>query len=237
MTKSDHKMSCIVLEDEPIASEKIISYINKTQFLDLSASFSEPLSALQWLENNHADLAFTDIQMPEFSGIEWAKMSFGKTMVIFTTAYESYAIEGYKVNAIDYLLKPYSYSEFYNASQKAYKTYLQNAAIPQPDRSFFFIKTGFKTVKLDYDKIKYIKGAEDYCEFFIDQKKILSKITLKELIEQLPLSIFIRVHRSYIINLTKIEYIEQNVIVFGNERIPVSEKYISNLNNYLKNKK
>lgn len=222
------KLQCIILEDEPVAIQKMISYIQKTDFLELKNTFSDPLLALQFLENDFADIAFVDIQMPEISGMDWAKIVKGKLMLIFTTAYSKYAIEGYKVNAIDYLLKPFSYAEFYEAALKAWQMKEKNKLPTTTGKNFLFVKVGYKVQLFNFDEIKYIKASVDYSEIFLNKTSVLANITLNEILNQLPSSIFLRVHRSFIVNISKITFIERNTILIDNERIPVSCKYLDN---------
>ncbi len=219
------KLQCIILEDEPVAMSKMISYVDKTELLELKNTFRDATTALQWLETNSVQLAFVDIQMADISGMEWARLTKGKLLHIFATAYAEFAVESYKVNAVDYLLKPFSYSEFYEATEKAISTYQKTHELFQ-NKEYIFIKCGYQNRKFTLNDIKYIKASDDFVEVFYNSKPILANITLKELENQLPESKFIRVNRSFIVNISKIDFIERGVLIVEKERITLSEKYI-----------
>lgn len=222
-------LKCIVLEDEPLAANKLVSYIEKTPFLEHKATFDNPLVASKWLESNSVDLAFTDIQMPKLNGMEWAKTVKNKILIVFTTAFDQYAIEGFRVNAIHYLLKPFSYSEFLESAEKAYNIFVNVSKNTTENSSFLFLKSGSKKIRLDYSEILYFKGADDYLEVFTLSKKWLVYSRFSELLIQLPNQLFARVHRSYIVNKTKIDALERTNLIINGQKIPISRTYRNNI--------
>ncbi|NWJ50137.1 MAG: response regulator transcription factor [Bacteroidetes bacterium] len=228
----------IAIDDEPLALKLISGYITKTPFLELANTFDNPLSTLEYLEKESVDLIFADIQMPDLSGTEFVRIMDQGPKVIFTTAYERYAIEGFKLNAVDYLLKPFSYEEFLIASQKAMKLIeLEQKALPQieANNEFLFLKSEYKIRRINFNDILYIEGLKDYIKVFVknEDKPILSISTLKMVESKLPAKYFMRVHRSFIVNLNKIDTIERSRIVFGKEYIPISEQYKDSFQEFL----
>ena len=228
----------IAIDDEPLALKLISGYITKTPFLELANTFDNPLSTLEYLEKESVDLIFADIQMPDLSGTEFVRIMDQGPKVIFTTAYERYAIEGFKLNAVDYLLKPFSYEEFLIAAQKAIKLIeLEQKVLPQieANNEFLFLKSEYKIRRINFNDILYIEGLKDYIKVFVknEDKPILSISTLKMVESKLPSKYFMRVHRSFIVNLNKIETIERSRIVFGKEYIPISEQYKDSFQEFL----
>lgn len=228
----------IAIDDEPLALKLITGYITKTPFLELVNTFDNPLSTLEYLESESVDLIFADIQMPDLSGTEFVRVMEKGPKVIFTTAYERYAIEGFKLSAVDYLLKPFSYEEFLIAAQKALKLIeLEQKALPQieANNEFLFLKSEYKIRRINFNDILYIEGLKDYIKVFVknEDKPILSISTLKMVESKLPTKDFMRVHRSFIVNLNKIETIERSRIVFGKEYIPISEQYKDSFQEFL----
>ncbi|WP_299157753.1 LytTR family DNA-binding domain-containing protein [uncultured Tenacibaculum sp.] len=221
-------LSCILIDDEPLALDLLEGYIKSIPFLKLIAKCNSAIAAIEILETTTVDLIFTDIQMPNLSGMEFSKMIMNqKTKVIFTTAFEEFALESYKVNAIDYLVKPISYSEFFSAANKA-KQHLGNSIskiVPIDD--YIFIKSDYKLIKIDLKDLIYVEGLKDYLKFYTvnSEKPYLTLKSMKSLEEELSKKHFMRVHRSFLVNLKKITTIERNRIVFGDKYIPVSEKY------------
>lgn len=227
-------LNCIVVDDEPLALGLIVSYVKKTPFLNLIGSYSNAMDAAKSFDNQKPDLIFLDIQMPEMNGLEFSKLIGDKTKVIFTTAFQQYAIDGFKVNALDYLLKPISYTDFLQAAQKALNWFemTNNAgkivdAPAKEEQKSIFVKTEYKLVQVELDKILYIEGMKDYVKIFIEgeQFPILSLMSMKSLETTLPASQFMRVHRSYIVHANKIKEVERNRIIFGKTYIPVSDSY------------
>lgn len=224
------KYKTIAIDDEPLALSLIAGYIKKTGFLELEAEFDNPLDAMGFISDMQVDLIVLDVQMPDLSGIEFIKSLLHPPKIVFTTAYDKYAIEGFKVNAVDYLLKPFSYQEFLLAVQKVKKIIeLESLSVPEVKASndFLFLKSEYKIRKISFDDILYIEGLKDYVKIYLqsDKKPILSINTLKLLEQKLPSEKFMRTHRSFIVNLEKIETIERSRIVFRDKNIPVSEQY------------
>ena len=223
------KLSCAIIDDEPLAVELMESYVRKTPFLELQGSFGSGVAAFGMLRDRPVDLLFCDIQMPGLNGVEFSRMLPADTRVIFTTAFSRYAVEGFRVNAVDYLLKPISYADFLAAAQKALEWFelKRRAGAPADDLRSLFVKTEYRLRQIGFDSILYIEGLKDYVKIHVEDEPhpVLSLMSLKSLEEQLPADRFIRVHRSYIVQPAKIRTIERNSIVFGRERIPISENY------------
>lgn len=223
------KLSCAIIDDEPLAVELMESYVRKTPFLELQGSFGSGVAAFGMLRDRPVDLLFCDIQMPGLNGVEFSRMLPADTRVIFTTAFSRYAVEGFRVNAVDYLLKPISYADFLAAAQKALEWFelKRRAGAPDDDLRSIFVKTEYRLRQIELERILYIEGLKDYVKIHVEDEShpVLSLMSLKSLEEQLPADRFIRVHRSYIVQPAKIRTIERNSIVFGRERIPISENY------------
>ncbi len=227
------KLTCAIIDDEPLAVSLLESYALKTSFLELKGTYNSAIEAIGELTQNPVDLLFLDIQMPELSGMEFSRIVQNNTKIIFTTAFSQYALDSYKVNALDYLLKPIKYADFLKSANKALQWYellrKQNANSGQEkeDADSIFVKTEYKLVRIELAKILYIEGLKDYVKIYIEgePRPILSLITLKAMEEMLPETRFIRVHRSFIVQPEKIKVIERNRIVFGKEYIPISDSY------------
>jgi two-component system, LytTR family, response regulator LytT len=232
------KLKTIAIDDEPLAIALLTDYITKTPFLELSGTFDNPLDALDFLRNEQIDLILVDIQMPDLTGIEFTRILETGPKIIFTTAYAQYALEGFKLNATDYLLKPFSYEEFLKAVQKAHKiAELENSATTtlEANNQFLFLKSEYKIRRINFNDILYIEGLKDYIKVYTrtDTKPIMSLNSLKALEQKLPEDKFMRVHRSFIVNLEQIDTIERSRIVFGKEYIPVSDQYKEKFQTYL----
>jgi two-component system, LytTR family, response regulator LytT len=232
------KLRTIAIDDEPLAIALLTDYINKTPFLELTGTFDNPLDAIDFLHKEPVDLILVDIQMPDLTGIEFVRTLESSPKIIFTTAYAQYAIEGFKLSATDYLLKPFSYEEFLKAVQKAYKLVeLENVAITtvEANNQFLFLKSEYKIRRINFNDILYIEGLKDYIKVFIkgEPKPILSLNSIKALEQKLPEDRFMRVHRSFIVNLEQIDTIDRSRIVFGKEYIPVSDQYKDKFQAYL----
>ena len=228
----------IAIDDEPLALKLISGYITKTPFLELVNAFDNPLSAMEFLENESVDVIFADIQMPDLSGTDFVRQLVTGPKIVFTTAFERYAIEGFKLNAVDYLLKPFSYEEFLAAAQKVKNLIeLEQKALPQieANNEFLFLKSEYKIRRINFNDILYIEGLKDYIKVFVrdEEKPILSISTLKMVESKLPVQHFMRVHRSFIVNLDMINTIERSRIVFGKVYIPISEQYKDSFQNFL----
>ena len=269
------KLNCAIIDDEPLAVELMAGYVRKTPFLTLCGSFGSGSAAFDMLRDRPVDLLFCDIQMPGLSGMELSRMLPDQTRVIFTTAFSQYAVEGFRVQALDYLLKPISYNDFLAAANKALAWFDMKrraehpaadlsagpAADPAPGvvptnggvsdttraageptaaqgtarsggagddlRQSLFVKTEYRLQQIPLDRIRYIEGLKDYVKIHVEGEAhpVVSLLSLKSLEEQLPADRFIRVHRSYIVQPSKIRTIERNRILFDRERIPISESY------------
>lgn len=232
------KLKTIVIDDEPLAVALLADYVKKTPFLELIETFDNPIDVLEFLHNESIDLILVDIQMPDLTGIEFVRSLKSAPKVIFTTAYAQYAIEGFKLNATDYLLKPFGYEDFLKAVQKAWKQVeLENSAATtvEANNQFLFLKSEYKIRRINFNDILYIEGLKDYIKVFIkgETKPILSLSSVKAIESKLPEAQFMRVHRSFIVNLDQIEVIERSRIVFGKEFIPVSDQYKEKFQEFL----
>lgn len=234
------KLRTIALDDEPLALKLVTDYIKKTPFLELVETFDNPMDAIDFLVDEDVDLILLDIQMPDLTGIEFTKVLQNVPKIIFTTAYERYALDGFKLNAVDYLLKPFSYPEFLTAVQKAKKLIeleQEHAGLPtiEANSQFLFLKSEYKIRRINFNDIQYIEGLKDYVKVYLhsENKPILSLNSMKSLEQKLPPERFMRVHRSFIVNLDQIEIIERSRIVFGKTYIPVSDQYKDKFQEYL----
>jgi DNA-binding LytR/AlgR family response regulator len=231
-------ITTIAIDDEPLALQLVTGYIEKTPGLKLLGRFDNPIDASEFLADKTVDLIFVDIQMPDLSGIEFTRLLEKGPKVIFTTAFEKYALEGYKLEIVDYLLKPFSYEEFLVAIQKVQRLMsLEKRATIKVDANneFLFLKSDYKIKRINFNDILYIEGLKDYVKVYTQNntKPLLSLTSLKLLESKLPENKFMRVHRSFIVNLEKIDTIERSRIVFGKEYIPVSDQYKERFQEYL----
>ncbi|HMQ50074.1 MAG TPA: response regulator transcription factor [Saprospiraceae bacterium] len=218
---------CLIVDDEPLAVKLLADYVEKHEDTTLAGIFTNPIAAIKALDDLTVDLLLLDIQMPELTGIQMAKIVQGKYPVIFTTAYEHYALEGYELDVIDYLLKPISFDRFAQAIQRA-KQRIQPITIEQSAENTItalFVKSGYKTVRLGLDAIVYMEGLGDYIRIHTREGSIMTLEKMKYFEEVLPSNAFVRVHKSYLVALDKIEYIERNHIVIGKQRIPIGATY------------
>jgi DNA-binding LytR/AlgR family response regulator len=227
-------ISCAIIDDEPLAAGLLESYARKTPYLQLVGTYNSAILAMKDLRDNPVQLLFLDIQMPELSGVEFAKILPKDTRVIFTTAFPQYAVEGYKVNALDYLLKPISYEDFLKSTDKALEWFsiIQRQDAYRRDR-FMFVKTDYKLQRVNLDDILFIEGLKDYVRFYLKNgEKVMSLMSMKKLEEYLPRPEFLRTHRSYIVHMTETPLVDRFRIVFGENYIPVSENYKDDVQNY-----
>ena len=238
---------CITIDDEPLALIQLTGYIEKVPFLKLVKACNSALEALDLLAKDPVDLIFADINMPDLNGVDFVKSLVNKPIIIFTTAYTEYAIEGFRVNALDYLLKPFGYNEFLKAANKALHQYELQAKIQQyplpasPEvpaengNNNLFIKADYKMIRLDMNKIIYMESQNEYIRiFFEDQKPVMTLLSMKKLEERLPAERFLRVHRFYIVNLEKITAVANNRIIYGKDTyIPIGNQYKDKFNEYL----
>ncbi|SIQ65749.1 LytR/AlgR family response regulator transcription factor [Maribacter ulvicola] len=228
------QITCMIVDDEPMAVNLVESYVEKTPYLKLKKKCSSAIEAMQYLNTEKVDLLFLDIQMPDLTGLECSKMLPKESRVIFTTAFDQYALEGFKVEALDYLLKPFDYAEFLTAANKALawfslvragessKTY-----VVSEEKEFLFVKSEYKQLRIKLADVLYFEGLKDYIKIWLKDtpKPILTLMSLKSLEEELPASNFMRVHRSFIVALKYVEVIERSQIIINKQRITVSEQY------------
>ena len=232
---------CLVVDDEPLALHILEDYIAKVPFLQLVKATTNPIEALTMVQEGNIDLVFLDVQMPELTGIQFLKIANGKAKVILTTAYSQYALEGYELDVVDYLLKPIAFDRFFKAAQKA-QGILHPAAAPQQaaaapvqqqvqqqqhdfSSDFIFVKSEYKIQKVYLHQILYIEGLKDYISIFTANERIITLQNMKKMEETLPDRHFMRVHKSYIVSLNKIDSIERSRIFIGDKIIPVGDTY------------
>jgi two-component system LytT family response regulator len=234
-------LKCIAVDDEPLALDIIEDYISKVPFLQLIKRTENAIEALQLVQAGGIDLVFLDIQMPDLTGIQFLKIASGKSNYILTTAYSQYALESYDLNVSDYLLKPIAFDRFYKAVEKVHNqlqksepaavTYVEPVVAPAPSISaqqiqdFIFVKTEHKIQKIQLDDILYIEGLKDYISIFTKTERVITLQNMKKMEETLPKGEFIRVHKSYIIALDKIESIERSRISITGKIIPIGDTY------------
>lgn len=224
-------ISCFIIDDEPLALGLLESYVAKTPFLQLTGKFSSAVGAMESLRETPPDVIFLDIQMAELNGMEFARLVPEKSRIIFTTAFEKYALESYKVNALEYLLKPFSYSDFLLAANKALQWQQLNEKSTEEkgknSTDCIYVKSDYRLIQVPLIKVLYIEGLKDYLKIYLEgeNQPIVSHITMKSMEEMLPNQSFMRVHRSFIVQKDKIKVVEHNRIVFGKTRIPVSDSY------------
>jgi two-component system, LytTR family, response regulator len=243
------KLNCVIVDDEPLAVELLSCYAEKTPFLNLVCTYPSAITAynaIQKKEGPNIDLLFLDIQMPELDGLEFAKLLDPHTRIIFTTAFSQYAIEGFRTNALDYLLKPINYEDFLTAANKALRwfeshenselTKVEQPASPPLD--IIYVKSDYKYVQIKLSDILYIEGLKDYIKIYCENrpKPILTLISMKKMAETLHEPRFMRVHRSFIVQLSKIKVLDSSRIIFGNTEIPISDGYKEKLFQYFNKK-
>lgn len=231
-------LKCAIIDDEPLAAELLASYAKKAPELNLVGTYDSAITAMKELRDNPVDLLFLDIQMPELSGLEFANLLPKNTKIIFTTAFDRYAIEGYKVNAADYLLKPISYDTFLVAVSKVAELFKDNERMKSMNSDgFIYIKSEYKLIRIDYDDILYVEGVKDYIKLYFTagKKPVMSLMNMKKMEDYLPKPQFLRVHRSFIVNMAKVEMIDRGRIVIGESFIPISESYKEIVQDYIDN--
>lgn len=220
-------LTCIVIDDEPLALELLADYVARTPFLTLAGKYPNAVQALAATAGSKPDLAFVDIQMPEMDGLEFSRLADRHTKIVFTTAFDQYAIDGYKVNAVGYLLKPVSYADFLAAATKARDLCDEAAQPAAPSGSSIFVKSDYKLQRIDLDDITYIEGLKDYVRIHLasQTRPVTSLMSLKSMEDTLPPSRFMRVHRSFIVNKDSIRTVERGRIIYGKEAVPVGDNY------------
>ncbi len=220
------KLSCIIVDDEPVARKILQEFVEQLPFLDLQGKFENAGKAEMFLKYNKADLIFLDIEMPKVSGLEFLQKMDTESMVVLTTAFPQYALEGYELDIIDYLLKPFAFNRFLKAVHKAKDFHLLKTSTNNHlSSSYIFIKSDKRIEKLELSEILYAESIGNYVSIFTENKRIMAYITMKSLESQLPNDVFIKVHQSYLVNASKIEAIEGNEIKMGARSLPISRNY------------
>ena len=238
---------CLAIDDEPLALQQIVAYIRKVPFLELAAQCQSALEARQFLENDTVDAIFCDINMPDLNGMDFVKSLASPPLIVFTTAYSEYAVEGFKVNAVDYLLKPFGLQDFQRAANRLKDRLEKPAADTSPashatpltsDDDTIFLKTDYRIVKVSISDIRYIEGMSEYLKVWLDgePKPIITLLSMKKMEERLP-DCFMRIHRSYIVNLNRIQEVNKNRIIMDAETyLPIGDLYKETFQRYLDTK-
>jgi len=229
-------MTSIAVDDEPLALEVIKKYVSDTPLVRLVSTFTDAIQALTFLKVNSVDLIILDVQMPDISGIQFLKALKDPPMVIFTTAYSEYAVKGFELEAVDYLVKPIKFERFVKALEKARKLMtLRTTMTPDQNEGFLFVKSGYGIVRINFNDIFYIEGLDDYIKInFIDGRKpILSLMSLKSVLEKLPEGFFMRVHRSFIVSLKQVKSIRNKHIFLEKVKIPIGDTYYEGVHSWL----
>ncbi len=221
------KIDCIIVDDEPVARKLLEEYIGDIDFLQLVGKAEHPLKAHSLLNAQHVDLMFLDVNMPKMNGINFLRNSTSLPLTIMTTAYAEYAIEGFELDVLDYLVKPFSFERFFKACNKA-KEYIElqqrsNVSTPQPTPNFFFVKCDGRIEKILYDELVYVEAMLNYVVLHTDTRKLIVYLTIKGIMEQLPPEIFLKIHKSTIVNINKIKSIEGNEINMGKAKVVISQ--------------
>lgn len=215
---------CIALDDEPLALQVIAQYCSKINFVQLEKAFTNPDEAKDYLLNNKIDLLFLDIQMPDINGMQFYKNLKEKPIVIFTTAFSNYAVDGFNVEAVDYLLKPFEFERFLKALYKAKET-IEFHHQQEIEMGSLYVKVNYEMMRINLKDIDLIEALDDYVKIYIKPYPVLTLMTLKGMLEKLPASFFTRIHRSYIIPLNKIEKFSKNKVVVAGKELPIGNSY------------
>ncbi len=227
-------LRCIAIDADPLVLDMIGEFCSKVYYLDLTGKFTDPFRAYQILNENKVDLMFLDVRMPQISGMEFLNSLYNPPMVIFTSAFREHAHEGFECDAVDYLVKPFAFDRFSKAVNKAFQ--LQKLKKPAdypadentlPAHGFLMVKVEYSTIRVDLREILYIEGLKDYVKIHCGNRLLLTKTTMKNILEKLPPEIFFRVHKSYIVAVEKIDMIENSRIIIGAQRIPIGESFRS----------
>jgi DNA-binding LytR/AlgR family response regulator len=218
------KLTCLIIDDEPVARKGLEEYVNEIEFLQLVAQCENPLKASRYLNEQTIDLIFLDIHMPKLSGIDFLKGLRNPPLVIFTTAYSDYALEGYSLDIVDYLVKPITFERFLKAAQKAFEVFqMKKLALEhKPHSDYFFVKCESKFEKVKYAEVKYVESLQNYVIIHTSSKKLITYMTLGSVENQLPKDQFLKVHKSFIVSIGGIKAIDGNEILIGDSRIPIS---------------
>lgn len=231
-------MKCLVVDDEALARRLLADYISKIPNIELVDVCMNALDAQTVLENKQVDLMFLDIQMPELTGLDFLKSLKHRPLVVFTTAYAEYALQGFELEVIDYLLKPIPFDRFFQAVNKA-KAYRENqiktsAELEGNDKDYFFVKADYKIIKINYKDVDFVEGLREYVQIHTSQGKVITLLSMTKLEEVLPSADFMRIHRSYIININKIDLVQGNMVVIGNHQLTISksqrERFMKRIN-------
>ena len=221
-------INCIVVDDTPLAVEKLEGFIKQIPLLNLLKSFNNGVEAISFLQGNHVDLVFLDIQMEQFSGLQFLDSLLNRPKIIIVSAYSQYAVNGFDYSVTDYLLKPYSYERFLKAVEK-----VQRDSVLKPAKEYMFVKTEYRTERINFSDILYIEGKGAYLRIVTMKSKIMTLMNFQSMESLLPSNNFIRVHKSFIVAINKIESIEHNIIKIGGESIPVGLSYRERFKNEL----
>jgi DNA-binding LytR/AlgR family response regulator len=220
------KLSCIIVDDEPVARKILHEFVDQVPYMDLQGKFENAVKAEAFLKSNTVDIIFLDIEMPKVSGLQFLQKMHIESMVILTTAFPQYALEGYELDIIDYLLKPFALSRFLKAVQKAKDFYqMKNMATGAVQPSYIFIKSDKRIEKIELTDILYAESVGNYVSIHTKDKRIIAYLTMKSLESQLPVNEFIKIHQSYLVNGSRIDAIEGNEIKIGNKSLPMSRNY------------
>lgn len=217
-------MKCIAVDDEPLALRIIEDFCQKVNYLELTATSSSAIEAAELIKKEPIDLMFLDINMPHLSGVDFVRMTDNLPMVIFTTAYPDYALTGYELNAVDYLLKPFSFDRFFKAVSKAQDLYemKQSKSVSAPvSADYIMVRVEYSTVRINIADILFVEGLKDYVKIATVQKNYVTKSSMKNVEEKLPQGKFIRVHKSFIVNLDRVDAYENNHVIIGANKIPL----------------
>lgn len=229
-------IKCIAVDDEPLALDIIKDYISQVPFLKLMKTFKDGISVIEYLASNNVDLIFLDIEMGGLSGTQLLKTLQQKPKVIMTTAYRNYAVDAFELDVTDYLLKPYSFERFLKAVDKVYTLQKDKQRSPESgssDKEYFFVKSNYKMVKVNYDDILYIEGLSEYIKIITKTTNIITLQSFKNIEKTLPESGFVRIHKSYLVSLSKIESIEGQYVKIANKELPIGSKYKDNFFNII----
>lgn len=218
-------LNAIAIDDEPLALEVVQSHASKVPFIDLKAGFTDAFKAMAYLQQESVDLLFLDIKMPDISGMELMRCLSKKPMVIFTTAYSEHAVDSFELDAVDYLLKPFSLARFTKACGKANELFLLRESINEK-KNYLFVKTGYEQVRVDFDDICYLEATGNYVSFVLTGNTILSRMTITEAEMLLPAGLFLRVHRSFMVSIEKIQKIERHQLKVNGSVLPVGSSYM-----------
>ncbi|MCD6201720.1 MAG: response regulator transcription factor [Bacteroidales bacterium] len=228
------KINCIAIDDEPLALEKIREYIRRIGYLNLLQCFDNAVDAMEYMKTANVELVFLDVQMEELSGIQMLESLHERPKVVLTTAYDEYALKGYELEVCDYLLKPISFQRFLQACEKVYDQLFPvrkpDISIPEPgstgaSKGYFFVKNGNITQKINFEDILFVEGMKDYLRIWTTRERVMTLLSFKKIEEVLPPTGFIRIHKSYLVALNKIDCIEHNHVIIGNEKLPIGDTY------------